>query len=389
MKILYLAFAELDIPNACRIHVVEVIRNFATLGHRVVAILPRPLTAVLFPEGVITSYVYPWNFSWYGKFLFNVLAGLRMLGHLLWYRPDIVYIREMGSNPLTAWLCRVFRVPLFVEINGWLMDLFSRAGASRLRLTIEHRLQAYELQSATGVILSSDRRRTRLLDGYSLSPDDCAFFINGFTADVFSPGDRLAARSKLQLEEDAFGLVFVGCLWDAYDLSMYFRLLGRLHTEFPQLVIWIIGDGPLRREWELQAQTFGVSQQVRFVGYQSEEVAADWIRAGNLCLAPHSPAGLDEHGAITSTKLWAYAACGRALLVHHDLAHPFPSEFIHLFRLVSPMDEEGIESAIRTALADPDSLDHEGSANAAWVSQNATWAHTVQRTIHFIQERIP
>ena len=80
MKILYLAFAELDIPNACRIHVVEVIKNFATLGHRVVAILPRPLTAVLFPEGVITSYVYPWNFSWYGKFLFNVLAGLRMRG---------------------------------------------------------------------------------------------------------------------------------------------------------------------------------------------------------------------------------------------------------------------------------------------------------------------
>jgi len=389
MKILYVAFAELDIPNACRIHVVEVIKNFATLGHRVVAILPRPLNSVSFPEGVVTSYVYPWNFAWYGILLFTLLAGLRMIGHFLWYRPDIVYLREMGSNPLPAFLCRVFGVPYFVEINGWLLDLFTRAGASRLRLAIEHRLQAYELQNATGIILSSDRRRTRLLDNYSLSPDDCAFFINGFTADVFSPKDRSAVRSKLQLEENAFALVFVGSLWGAYDLSMYFRLVRQLRIEFPQLVMWIIGDGPLRSEWERQAQTIGVSQHVRFVGYQPEEVAADWMRAGNLCLAPHSPAGLHEHGAITSTKLWAYAACGRAILLHHDLAHPFPTEFLHLFRLASPMDEEGIESVIRIALADPDALDHEGTANAAWVSQNATWAHTAQRTIHFIQERIP
>lgn len=387
MKLLYLAFVELDVPNACRTHVVEVIRNLAGLRHRIVAILPRPLQLVQFPKGVDVSYVYPWNFSWYGKLIYNLLATVLMTYHIIRFRPDVVYEREMGSNPLPALLCRLFQVPLFVEINGILLDLFVKAGASRMRLVIEGRLQAYELHIATGLVIPSDHLRAKLLHNYTLAPERCAFIPNGFTPNMFFPGDRAAARARMGLPNDAFALTFVGLLWSDYDLPAYLHLLARLRDEFPQLALWIIGGGPMRVAWETQAKALGLGEQVRFVGYQSEEVTADWIKAGNLCLVPRTASSLIENGAL-STKIWAYAACARAIVLHFDPTQLFPEELLPLFLLIPAGDDKAIEMAVRAGIMDPTFLDQKGAANSSWVHKNATWAHTVERTIDFMLERI-
>lgn len=383
MRILYLAFVELDTPNACRTHVVEVIRNLAALGHRVIVILPRPLAPVAFPPGVTVSYVYPWRFTGLGRLVFHLLAAGWMVYHLLRARPEAVYEREMGGNPWPALLCRIFRVPLFVEINGILLDILSREGAGRWHRVLDRRLQPFELHAAAGLVFPSDHLYARLMREYALSPERCAFILNGFSADRFTPGERAAARARLGLPTDALALVFVGLLWSAYDLPAYLRLVARLRDELPQLVLWIVGDGPMRAAWETQAGEWGLGARVRFAGYQSEEVVANWIRAGNLCLVPHTAEGLAEHGAL-STKIWAYAACARAMLLHFDPDQPFPAELLPLFRRVPPGDDRALEAAVRAALADPGALDQEGAANAAWVHQNATWAHTAERIVHFM-----
>ncbi len=386
MRILYLAFVELDVPNACRTHVLEVIRHMAALGHQNVVILPKPLTFVEFPEGVAVSYIYPWNFNWYGKLTFNFLAAFQMVCHFLRFRPDAVYEREMGGNPLPALLCRFFRVPLFVEINGFLLDVMVRASPGRLRVVFERYLQSLELKTATGLVVPSDHVRRRLLQEYSLEQHSCAFIPNGFNPTLFYPGDRLEARARLGLPKEAFALAFVGLLSPTYDLSSYFRLLGCLSDHFPHLVMWIVGDGPMRTPWEAETAVLGLGERVRFVGYQSEALAAEWIRAANLCLVPHTAAGLVEHGAL-STKIWAYAGCARAILLHNDPKQPFPYELLPLFRLVPPEDTRAIESAVKRAIAEPRALDREGDAIASWAHQHATWSQTVSRTIHFMQER--
>ncbi len=244
-----------------------------------------------------------------------------------------------------------------------------------------------ELQSATGLIIPSNHVRKRLLDEYSLAPDSCAFIYNGFNPQLFHPGDRQSARSKLNLPVNAFALVFVGLLWATYDLRSYFQIIQGLRKTFPNLVMWIVGDGPMRQPWEAEAQALGLENTVRFVGYQPEALTAEWIRAANLCLVPHTEKGLMEHGAL-STKIWAYAGCARPILLHHDPRQEFPQELLPLFRVVPPENPERIESEIIQAMTASSRLDQEGRANASWVHEHATWSHTASQTIHFIQERM-
>jgi len=387
VRILYLAFVELDVPNACRTHTLEVIRNLAMLGHRLVAILPRPKSSIHFPDGVEVSYVYPWTFSWYGKLVFHLLAAGRLCYYFVCFRPDVVYEREISGNPLPAFLCRLFRIHLFVEINGVLLDYLARYKASKFRIAYERCLQSWELHTATGLVSPSDHLRIRFMQEYDLPHEHCAFILSGFDPDTFSPGDRHAARVNLALPEEVFALIFVGTLWYAYDLQPYFRVLRHLKENSPNLVMWIIGDGPMRKTWETETKVLGLEAKVRFVGYQPEVLVAEWIRAANLCLVPLSAEGLAEHGAL-STKIWAYAGCARAILLHNDPKQPFPHELLPFVRLVPPEDVQVIESEIKRAMTDPYALDRQGEAISSWVHQHATWAHTVKRTIDFMQKRI-
>lgn len=388
MKILYLAFVDLDTPNACRAHVLEVIHNMAKLGHQVVTILPRSRSSIQFPDDVEVSYVHPWNFSWYGKLAFYLLAAIRVCYYFFTFHPTVLYEREICGNPLPALLCRLFRIPLFVEINGLHLDYLAQHGASKFRLVIERWLQAFELHTATGLIISSDLMRTRFIKEYALPSDRCEFILNGCNPHIYSPGSRQAARARLGLSIEAFALVFVGCLKDAYDLLPYFRIFERLKRNYSNLVLWIVGDGPMRIEWEKEAKALGLGGTVKFIGYQSDDEAAEWTRASNLCLVPFTGVGLEKKGALSSTKIWAYAACGRAILLHLDSKQSLSPEFLPLFRCVSPENEQMIESAVRVAMEDPETLDQEGAANARWVHDNATWEHTVRRTIEFMENRI-
>ena len=43
MRIVYLAFIETDISNACLIHAREIAEQMASLGHQVTVVMPKPL----------------------------------------------------------------------------------------------------------------------------------------------------------------------------------------------------------------------------------------------------------------------------------------------------------------------------------------------------------
>jgi len=56
MKILYLAFVELDVPNASGTYVVETVHHLERLIHKFVVILPAQLQLIQFIKGCIDHF---------------------------------------------------------------------------------------------------------------------------------------------------------------------------------------------------------------------------------------------------------------------------------------------------------------------------------------------
>ena len=78
------------------------------------------------------------------------------------------------------------------------------------------------------------------------------------------------ARARLALPQDAIILGGLGRLDPAKGFAHLIEALAALRTDFPQALVAIAGDGPLREQLEAKAMTLGVSDRVVFLGFQTD-----------------------------------------------------------------------------------------------------------------------
>lgn len=88
----------------------------------------------------------------------------------------------------------------------------------------------------------------------------------------------------------------------------------------PDCIVWLAGDGPLRRELENLAKKLGILDRVRFLGWRTDRAAL--LRAADICVLPsrYEPFGtviLEAWAA--GTPLIACASAGPAAHVEDDV----------------------------------------------------------------------
>lgn len=171
------------------------------------------------------------------------------------------------------------------------------------------------------------------------------FSPTGVDFDLFSPGDRRAARTALGLPVHEPILLYVGRLSAEkgleYLLDAFARLLPRLDPA-PRLVI--VGSGPLRDSLQTQVDTLNVSHAVTFTGNLPAHELPQWYRAADVTVIPSL---LEWFGAVAVESM----ACGTPIVGTEagglvDIVAEFQSGI-----LVPPRNPEALAAAIVEALS--------------------------------------
>ena len=108
-------------------------------------------------------------------------------------------------------------------------------------------------------------------------PKDRVRYIPNFAA---PSGDDVADRAALNTPESAPLMLGLGRLHVSKGHDVSLRALARL----PGAYLWIAGSGPLEAELKALAQSLGVTDRVRFLGWRDD--ASSLYRAADLCLFP-------------------------------------------------------------------------------------------------------
>ncbi|HEX6595762.1 MAG TPA: glycosyltransferase, partial [Acidimicrobiales bacterium] len=141
------------------------------------------------------------------------------------------------------------------------------------------------------ILASSSHEAARLERLYGADPSRIEIVPPGVDHEVFTPGDRGAARVELGLGLDADGpvLLFVGRIQPLKGADVAVRTLAALS---PGATLVIVGgpsgpDGPseIRRVKSL-VKELGVADRVRFVPPQPHEGLPAFYRAADVCLVP-------------------------------------------------------------------------------------------------------
>lgn len=151
------------------------------------------------------------------------------------------------------------------------------------------------VNASTRLVANTDDEARQLIELYDASPDRVDVVHPGVDLELFSPGDRGAARARHDIAPDAIVLLFVGRIQPLKAPDLVLHAAARLLDEQPTLrdrLVVVVCGGPsgtgLDHPTSLVelAHELGINDVVRFEPPRTRDELADWYRAADLTMVP-------------------------------------------------------------------------------------------------------
>jgi glycosyltransferase involved in cell wall biosynthesis len=108
---------------------------------------------------------------------------------------------------------------------------------------------------------------------------------NGVDGEVFTPGDRHAARISLGLAAERRLVGYVGRLSHEKGVDVLVDAMGALSRRDERVDLAIVGSGPADPALRAKACALGLGARLRFLGHRGHDELPRWLRAFDvLCL---------------------------------------------------------------------------------------------------------
>ena len=388
MRILYFSFVELDIPNACQTHTLGVLRGLSNNGCHIDALVPRPLKVRPVIHAVHFYYLWPWRFSRMGRIWVKLLSALFMLFLCLRNHYDAIYVREMETNPGPRLTSKLFKIPLYIEINDLIVPTLSESGISSylVRKVREH--QESDFKQSAGLVIPSVPRRNWIINQYNISGDLVHLVMNGTDAYETKQLDRLQAKDRLGLSPNSFCLGFLGTLYERYDFNSILQAILKCQDLISELFLIVIGDGPLRSKIEKKAFELGLEKKIIFTGYIASEKLADILPALDIGLLILTKKHAASAGPV-HTKLSTYAMYSLPIVTAAFSLKGYPEELFQGLYLVPPGNPSAMADKILYIYNNPKERSERAKILQDYAAEKLTWNAVTKKILDIIRHDIP
>jgi len=388
MRVAYLALVEIDVANACLVHTREIAEGLVAVGHEVTLILPRPLRMQSW-LGIRHVWVRWWSFDRLGEWAFFVESAWRLWRLHRRRRFDLLYVREMARHPFLPALVRWLRVPLFVEVNGWLLDDWRLLGASRRDLGAVERSQRNLFRAAIGIVASTRGNAQKVVSYYGVPKERVCVQELGTNVAHFTPGDPQRVRSDLALPLDGQIILFAGSFHPDHDLSTLVNAFAQLAAQgFETVRLLLVGDG---HQWEATRRSLassGVTGSVIMTGFRPYEKIPSYFQAADIAVVPLRAGRIKRQNGAVTLKLWDYMAAGLPVVVTDLPDTPSASLLAGKAYVVPPEDATAMTRAFVDLLGNVDKRARLAQAGLDYVRQHRTWRQAAVETADFIAKRL-
>ena len=281
---------------------------------------------------------------------------------------DLCHAHWVFSGLVALGLAIISPKPVVLTVHG--SDLNVSSGNKLLRL-----LRRFVVLRVDKVIAVSSPLADKLRE-LGLSEDRIARVANGVNLTTFERRD----------EQTPFAnhIVWVGRMSPVKGLIHLMKVLPEIIATFPQTMLTLVGDGPLRTELEQLAVDLGVRKHIDFIGFATHEEVANYLQAANLFVLPSLSEGLPLvilEAMSTELPVVATAVGGTDELVL--TAHSGQTGI-----LIPAEDVSALREAIVFMFDHPDEARQMGRNGRSLVEKNYTWTAVAKQTTSLYQEII-
>jgi glycosyltransferase involved in cell wall biosynthesis len=286
----------------------------------------------------------------------QLLATIRLLRE---ERIDVIHAHWLIPQGLLAVLARALshREPAILCTSHG-------SDISALRGALFNALQRFTLRHTDAVTIVSKAMFQSVLN-FGAPPENVSVISMGVDARGLFVPDDTTPRSHNEI-------LYVGRLIPEKGVDLLIRSLPAIAAKVPQIVLTIIGQGPMEGSLRQMCDALGMTDKVRFMGAVRNELLPDFFRRAALLALPSQAEGF---GLVCAEAM----AC-ECPVVATDL--PALREIIddHETGLIFPAnDAHSLEKCVLDLLADGELRQRLGQAGRAKILKHHDWETVTQR----------
>ncbi len=230
------------------------------------------------PAGVAVEYVpYP-VLPVVSRPLNGLTISLRLESRVRAWRPDVILNYVVYPDGYAAVrIGEALQVPVVLTAIG--SDLNRIPGRLVRHFTVAALRQAAFTTTVSGDLMHTAQR-------LGADPSRSTAILNGCDTAVFHPRDRDAARKSLQLDPAAKILLYAGRLDVRKGLRELIEAVAALRRRQPDLLCYLLGDGPDRPLLEQLIAKHSAHEAIHFIPAAPTDAVAQWMAACDVFTLP-------------------------------------------------------------------------------------------------------
>jgi glycosyltransferase involved in cell wall biosynthesis len=370
--------------DAQRIHILEIVRAFESLGHQVEIIsLVHPETAQSDAERDAGEAAWkklvrriPWGYEAV-QLGYNLVGIPMLIVGLLRKRADFIYERYSLFNFTGVFVARLFRIPIVLEVNSPFALEQKRDGDIRSFRFAMWTEKVICNAARCVVVVSSPLRRIMIESG--IRPEKLVVMPNGINLDHFQREcDTGELRRRLNLRGRTV-IGFVGWFrnWHGLDLLLQAFHQAQLGPQGASLML--IGDGPEMPNLRQYVEANGLADYVVFTGPLPHEQVPPYLALIDIAVQPAA----NEY--CCPMKILEYMGMSKPMIA------PRQENIEELVRdgdqgyLFTPGDVDSMASALSRLARDPTAIQSMGRRSLQAISERGyLWTSNAQRVIDVV-----
>lgn len=194
----------------------------------------------------------------------NLLLSLYRLFRIMRiYQPDIVHTHLFSPGVLGRVVAKLAGVPVIIAHEH---------GLTLWKKKWHIMYERWAIRFTDVRIAISEAVRQNRIAREKTASEKIVTIPNGVDIAYFAPSrwERGNSRAELGLSRDSFCIGTVARLTEAKGLKYLLLAMKRVNKSIPDVILLIVGDGPLREELEEYSRELGIDNAVIFTGYRSD-----------------------------------------------------------------------------------------------------------------------
>jgi len=294
--------------------------------------------------------------------------------------PSFIYERYSLWGTAGQRLARKHSIPLVLEVNSPLTYEEEKYRGGSVFPSLARWAERRIWRKADLSIVVSESLRG-LLQNAGARPERIHVLANAANPRLFHMEvDGKPLRERLNFN-GRFVIGFVGMFRPWHGIDLLISALEDLYRAGPPVHLLLVGDGPLRQQFEAEVRKKGLQEAVTFAGGVAHEDVPQYLAAMDVAVAPY-PA-LDNF-YYSPIKLYEYMAAGRAVVASRvgQVAETIQDGVNGL--LFNPGDRMGLINCLRRLQKDT-ALRNELGRKASAACSDHTWDRNAARVLDWVE----